>query len=325
MFAWINSLVFVFAGYHAAKTLHEGALRKIMRAPLRFFDMTPVGRIISRFSKDQDILDSLISEELNWLLYAIGYILSSMVEVAYISYWAFIVLIPPFGLGFILQSIFRATSRQLQRLQAQAFSPLMSNFSETFSGMSVIKAFRVEQIFVARHHDIVDGINRSSLLNLALQRWVSTRSGMMGSFLVIVVSAFCFFANISPELAGLGISSALDLNAALDWCIKQFAETEASMIAVERINFYAETLESEAAFEVEAAKPKAEWPSQGKIEFKDVWLSYRPNLPPVLHGISILIQPRQKVAIVGRTGAGKSTIPVGTVSGGGAVSRSSSH
>ena len=306
--AWANSLVFVVAGYYAAKNLHEQALHRIMRAPLRFFDTTPVGRIISRFSKDQDILDSLISEELNWLLYAFGYILSSVVEVAFTSIWNLCFLVPAFAVGFVLQSIFRTTSRQLQRLQAQCFSPLMSNFSETFSGMSVIKAFRVESIFIARHHDIVDYINRSSLLNLALQRWTSTRSGVMGSFLVIVVSLYCFLADIEPEMAGLGILSALDINTALDWCIKQFAETEASMIAVERINFYAAHLESEAAFTVDANKPKAEWPDQGRIEFKDVYLSYRPSLPPVLSGISVAIEPRQKVAIVGRTGAGKSTI-----------------
>ena len=305
--AWLSALVFVIAGYYAARNLHEGALHRVMRAPLWFFDATPVGRIISRFSKDQGMLDSFVSETLYWLLVCFGYIVMAIVEISYASLWNLCFLLPTLIAGFILQSIFGTTCRQLQRFQTKSLAPLMSNFSETYAGLTVIRAFRVEPMYTALHHSIVDGVNRCNLLSMALPRWVVMRSGCLGALLVLLVLLYYLLYSGDAKVAGFAISAALDISASLEWCMRQFSRTEASMIAVERIAEYAEELESEAP-QITDVKTDDLWPAQGRIEFKDVYLSYRPSLPPVLSGISVAIEPRQKVAIVGRTGAGKSTI-----------------
>lgn len=328
LLAWLNSLLFVWMGWCAGKRMHEEALRMLLGAPVRFFDTTPLGRIISRFSKDQDILDALISEELNWLVYALGYLGSSLVQVILASKGSMlVVLVPLMGVGWWLQVCFRAASRQVHRLQAWAFSPLMVNFSESYAGMAVIRAFRAQSFFTRRHHVIVDGVNRAWLLSQGLQRWTSLLSGLMGAVLVGVCAAVCVWVGVSPDMAGMGLTSALDINASMDWCIKQFAETEASMIAVERLNHYRQHLEQEQSIVVKKVAPKemdddkqhslprvvavavsSGWPERGMVVFKGVWLAYKQGQQPVLRGLSFTVLPGQKIAIVGRTGAGKSTI-----------------
>lgn len=305
--AWFSALVFVIAGYCAARRLHEQALHRVMRAPLRFFDATPVGRIISRFSKDQGMLDLLVSETLYWLLECIGYIAMATVELAYASPWNLLFLLPVLVVGFLLQSIFRETSRQLQMFQASSLAPLMSNISETYAGLAVIRAFHAEPLCISLHHSIVNSVTRCSLLNMALPRWVFVRSGCLGAFLVLSVSLYYALCSTDAEIAGFAISAALEISSSLEFIARQLSRTEASMIAVERIAEYAEGLESEAP-QTNNVSVAAGWPSRGRIELKDIWASYRESLPPVLHGVSVVVEPCQKVAIVGRTGAGKSTI-----------------
>lgn len=305
--AWLSALVFVIAGYYAARRLHERALHRVMHAPLRFFDTTPVGRIISRFSKDQGILDILVSEALYWLLECLGYIALATVEIAYASLWNLLFLLPTLLVGFLLQSIFRKTSRQLQMFQANSLAPLMSNISETYAGLAVIRAFHAEPLCISLHHSIVNSITRCSLLSMALPRWVLMRSGCLGAFLVLFVSLYYVLCNTDAEIAGFAISAALEISSSLEFCARQLSRTEASMVAVERIAEYAETLEGEAP-QTTDVKVAAVWPDQGRIELKDVWVSYRESFPPVLHDVNVVIEPRQRVAIVGRTGAGKSTV-----------------
>lgn len=306
--ACANTVMFVWGGYRAAKVIHEGALSRIIRSPVAFFDSTPVGRILTRFSKDLDVVDSYVAEEFNALIVTFSVILSSVILIVLINYQMCAVLIVPLAIGYFLQTTFRTISRQIQRLNAQNFSPLMSHFSETFAGLGSIRAFQVQGRFFAKHHELVDVANRAPLVNLALRRWVGIRSEVMGASLIFVLSALSVLFNVDCDLTGMLIADTLNVIEYLDWCIKQFAETEMSLMAVERVNHYATNLEIEAAEIIESNRPDPSWPANGHIQINDLVVQYKPTLPPVLKGITLEILGGEHVAIVGRTGAGKTSI-----------------
>ena len=306
--ACANTVMFVWGGYRAAKVIHEGALTKIIRSPVSFFDSTPVGRILTRFSKDLDVVDSYVAEEFNALIVTFSVIFSSIVLIILINYRMCGVLIVPLAIGYFLQSTFRTVSRQIQRLNAQNFSPLMSHFSETFAGLGSIRAFQVQDGFFAKHHELVDVANRAPLLNLAMRRWVGVRSEVMGAVLILVLGSLAVIFRVECDLTGMLIADTLNVIEYLDWCIKQFAETEMSLMAVERVNHYATNLEIEAADIIESNRPDPSWPANGHIQIKNLVVQYKPTLPPVIKGISLEIKGGEHVAIVGRTGAGKTSI-----------------
>lgn len=304
---WFNALVFVLAGYFASLTLHQLALKRVLRSPIRFFDTTPAGRILNRFSKDLDLMDSNLPEELNNLMFAASVILSTLV-ITYICNWRLLpAMALPLALGVLLQSVFSAAARQLWRLNIAAFSPLLSHFSETYVGLSVIRALRKQPMFVARHHLLNDVCNRSYLLYASLRRWTSFRSETIGCVLTLAIAWIGTWYGFSASVFGLAITQALKITRALDWSIKQLAETEISMVSAERVMEYAERLESERAM-VTDTKPPADWPARGHIQFVNLVVRYRPSLPPVLKDVNLEFLPHQRIAIVGRTGAGKSTI-----------------
>jgi ATP-binding cassette subfamily C (CFTR/MRP) protein 1 len=306
--AFSNTVMFVWGGYRAAKVLHERALARIIRSPMSFFDSTPIGRILTRFSKDLDVVDSYVAEEFNSLIVTFCVIGSSIILIGIINYRILAVIALPVALGYLLQSTFRAISRQLQRLNAQNFSPLMSHFSETFSGLTSIRAFGVQEAFFRKHHELVDVANRAPLMNSAMRRWVGVRSDLMGALLIWVLGLICLWLKVEPVYMGMLLSDTLNVAEYLDWCIKQFAETEMSLMAVERVNHYATKLEVEADEVVPYNRPPPEWPQHGAISIEKLVVSYRPQLPPVLKGISLKISAGEHVAIVGRTGAGKTSI-----------------
>jgi ATP-binding cassette, subfamily C (CFTR/MRP), member 1 len=306
--ACANTVMFVWGGYRAAKVIHEGALSRIIRSPMSFFDSTPVGRILTRFSKDLDVVDSYVAEEFNALIITFSVILSSIILIILIKYEMCVVLIAPLAIGYFLQSIFRTISRQVQRLNAHNFSPLMSHFSETFAGLGSIRAFQVQERFFKKHHELVDIANRAPLINLAMRRWVGIRSEVMGAFLILALSILAIVFKVDCDLTGMLVADTLNVIEYLDWCIKQFAETEMSLMAVERVNHYATNLEIEAAEVIESNRPDLNWPSSGHIVIQDLVVQYKPTLPPVIKGISLEIHGGEHVAIVGRTGAGKTSI-----------------
>lgn len=306
--AFSNTIMFVWGGYRAAKVIHERALARIIRSPMSFFDATPVGRILTRFSKDLDVVDSYVAEEFNSLIVTFSVIGSSIILIGLINWHILGVLIVPIVLGYLLQSTFRVISRQLQRLNAQNFSPLMSHFSETFSGLTSIRAFGVQAAFFRKHHELVDVANRAPLMNLAMRRWVGVRSDLMGSLLVWVLGLVCVAGGVDSVYTGMLLSDTLNVVEYLDWCIKQFAETEMSLMAVERVNHYATKLDQEADEVVPHNRPPPTWPQRGEILIDRLFVAYRPQQPPVLKGVSLHIAAGEHVAIVGRTGAGKTSI-----------------
>lgn len=306
--ACANTCMFVYGGYRAAKIIHEGALARIIRSPMSFFDSTPVGRILTRFSKDLDVVDSYVAEEFNALIVTFSVILSSIILIIRINYKMCAILLIPFGFGYFLQSTFRTISRQIQRLNAQNFSPLMSHFSETFAGLGSIRAFQVQERFFAKHHELVDVANRAPMVNLGMRRWVGIRSEVMGAFLILVLSSLSVLFGVSCDLTGMLIADTMNVIEYLDWCIKQFAETEMSLMAVERVNHYATNLEVEAPEIIESNRPDLSWPAFGHIVITDLVVQYKPTLPPVIKGINLEIYAGEHVAIVGRTGAGKTSI-----------------
>lgn len=300
-------LLFIQAGHYASKQIHDMAFHRIMQSPVRFFDSTSVGRIINRFGRDLDMIDGKVSEDLWYLLFAFGSILSTLVVMFVWEPMATPAFIVPVILIIFLQAIYRSGALQLQRLYAACFSPLMSNFSETYLGLAVAHAFRHEDYFRRKHFASTNLISQCMYATAALRRWTSVYCEFISATLISVSGLSCFLLKTSAEATGLILTSLVNFVFSLDWFIKQFADLEASMISVERLYQYAADLEPEST-QVAALTPEPSWPSSGRVEIRNLYLSYRSGTQPVLNDLCLSIEPGERVAVVGRTGAGKSSI-----------------
>jgi ABC-type multidrug transport system fused ATPase/permease subunit len=195
-------------------------------------------------------------------------------------------------------------------LDAILRSSLYSHFSESLSGLATIRAYGEIDRFEKENETRVNVENRAYWLTVTNQRWLGIRLDFLGTLLTFAVALLVVGTrfSISPAQTGVVLSYIISVQQAFGWMIRQSAEVENDMNSVERISHYASEIEQEAAYELPANKPPMEWPSQGRVQIKDMYLSYRPELPPVIKGISMDVRGGEKIGIVGRTGAGKSTI-----------------
>lgn len=221
-------------------------------------------------------------------------------------------LFPLIVLYYYAQKYYRSTSRELKRLDSVSRSPLYAHFGETLNGITTIRAYREEGRFVSVNRKFVAANNQPYFLQISIQRWLAIRLETIGNLIVAASSLTCvaFPKLVSADEAGLAIGYALSVTGILNWCVRQMAEVEIQMNSVERMSHYMKNLESEAPAQIEGNRPNPEWPKDGALKFDNVVLKYRPELPPVLHGISFEVQAREKIGIVGRTGAGKSSIMI---------------
>ncbi|KAL6591713.1 P-loop containing nucleoside triphosphate hydrolase protein [Neocallimastix sp. 'constans'] len=300
-------VIICYTGLIAAGKIHRDAIARVMSAPISFFDTTPLGRIINRFSKDQDSVDGILIESIQSFLSCFAVTLSTLFLIIYATPIFLVALIPLLLIYYLMQEYYRNTSREVKRLDSLARSPLYANFTETMNGLSTIRAYREQGRFIDISDNLMDNNNRPCILQITAQRWLGLRLETIGAFLVFfaAISGLILRKSISPALLGLSLSYSLSVTGNLNWAVRQFSETEVHMNAAERLSYYANEIESENQTGLDAPK---DWPKQGKIEIKDLTMKYAPHLPPVLNNISLNIQANEKIGVVGRTGAGKSSI-----------------
>lgn len=307
-FTWACVFTFAYGGYRASRQFHHAAVTKLFRSPIAFFESTPIGRIVNRFSRDQEVIDTQLSDCIYFLLYIIATMVSSYVFVMSTSIEMALVLTAVFIIVFILQSYYSNCNWKLNKLYAQALSPFMRHATEVYTGLPVIRVFKNESIMAEKYHDLSDSVTQASFLSMVLKRWTSFRVEILGAFLVLILSSLAYALKINSGLAGKLLEATLAVINSMDYFVRQFAELESNLIAVDRLQAYATKLESEALETTETPNLDSNWPQSGTIEIKDLTIAYKPNLPPVIHAINATIKHGEKIAIVGRTGAGKSTI-----------------
>ncbi|KAE9594576.1 putative xenobiotic-transporting ATPase [Lupinus albus] len=214
----------------------------------------------------------------------------------------------------LLVSFYSFTAREVKRLDSISRSPVYAQFGEALNGLSTIRAYKAYDRMASINGDSMDNNIRFTLVNMSGNRWLSIRLETLGGIMVWFTATFAVLQNGRAEnqqefasTMGLLLSYALNITTLLTSVLRLASMAENSLNAVERIGTYVD-LPSEAPSIIDDSRPPSGWPSSGSIRFEDVVLRYRPELPPVLHGLTFTIFPSDKVGIVGRTGAGKSSM-----------------
>ncbi|OWZ63367.1 hypothetical protein AYX15_04629 [Cryptococcus neoformans] len=297
--------------YFASVNIHHNAISRVMLAPQTFFDTTPLGRIMNRFSKDTDTIDNTLSDAMRMAISTLANIVGSVILLAIIEPY-FLIAMAVVSLLYLHNAMFyRRSSREFKRIDSILRSSLYSHFSESLSGVATIRSYGETARFFEDNIHRVDIENRAYYLTIVNQRWLGLRLDFLGSLLSFSVAIIVVCSSsVSASNGGLGLSTIVSVQQAFSWLVRQIAEVENDMVGAERIMHYANELEQESPHQIEGTKPPASWPSEGTIEFKDVRMRYRPELPDVLKGLTLNVGASEKIGVVGRTGAGKSSIMV---------------
>ncbi|KAF1855079.1 hypothetical protein Lal_00012825 [Lupinus albus] len=304
MAALFRDLWIFLGSLTASKGIHDRLIASVTRAKFKFFDVTPLGQLMNRFSKDLEAVDQEIAPV------AIGVIscgISLMMTVGLIAYITPRFLYAAFGIAilfYLIAAFYLRASRDLKRLEAVQRSPLFQQFGETLSGMTTIRAYGDERRFI---RDNLEKINTQSRPFIYL--WLAFRADLVGDLVAFFAGMFLILnlGKTDAGAAGISLSYALSFTESVLWLVRLYAINEQNMNSMERIKEYLD-VEQEAEAVIEDSRPPADWPRKGSVEFVDYTTSYRKELNPVLQNITLKIEPQEKVGIVGRTGAGKSSL-----------------
>ncbi|XP_057563694.1 ATP-binding cassette sub-family C member 4-like isoform X2 [Hippopotamus amphibius kiboko] len=308
LFGITRSLLIFYILVNSSQTLHNKMLESILRAPILFFDRNPIGRILNRFFKDighmDDLLPQIFQDFIQTFLLVIGL---AGVMVAVIP-WIVIPLVPLGIIFFFLRRYFLETSRDVKRLECATRSLVFSHLASSFQGLWTIRAYKAEQRFQELFDAHQDLHSEAWFLLLTTSRWLAVRLDVICAIFVTVVAfvSLILAKTLNPGQVGLALSLALTLMGMFQWCVRQSVEVENMMISVERGIEYTD-IEKEASWEYEY-RPPPFWPKEGEVFFRIINFKYSLGGPLVLKDLTALIKPEDKVGIVGRTGAGKSSL-----------------
>ncbi|MCJ1306993.1 hypothetical protein MMC25_000637 [Agyrium rufum] len=302
----------IFCSIEASRKLHERMAYAIFRSPMSFFETTPTGRIINRFSSDMWRVDEVLARTFA-MLFSNSAKAIWTISLITASTPIFAVLILPLGALYVyIQRYYLRTSRELKRLDSISKSPIFAHFSESLGGLSTIRAYRQQNRFSLENEWRCDENLRAYFVSIAANRWLAVRLEFIGSFIIFASASFAVISvgtnsGLSPGMIGLAMSYALQITPSLNWIVRMTVEVETNIVSVERVLEYAQ-LPSESLEIVSKNRPKINWPAHGAVEFKHYSTRYREGLPLVLKDVNLKIQSREKIGVVGRTGAGKSSL-----------------
>lgn len=296
----------VFIGsLRASRTLFENLSYAVLRAPLRWLDTVPVGRILNRFTADFAVVDSRLGNDTAFTMYnlisLIGIIFAGLFVSPYMLLCALVLLF----ICLFVSITFLRGAREVKRLESNAKSPIFEQFGSSLAGISTIRAFDKTEEYVENMCIRIDEHARAFWYMWLFNRWLGFRLNIIGAFFTILVAAVIAYATaIDASLAGFALSFALQYSTAVQWTIRQYTNVELAMNATERIVEYSQIpIEDQSGDGVPAA-----WPTEGRLEVDNFVAGYADDLPPVLKGLSFVVAKNQRIGVVGRTGAGKSSL-----------------
>lgn len=355
--------------WKASKLLYADLLSSIMYAPMAFFDTTPLGRILNRFSKDIYTIDEQLPATIRMYVGSLTKVGGVLLYIIVVTPFFIFSLIPIAVFYYFSQKYYIRTSRELSRLESVSRSPIYALFSETIDGMTTIRAYGADQRFTRRNNALLDSNQQAYFLNFCCNCWLAVRLEMAGTCIVAFAALTAVLSRESLRtdssvtdtaasapnyaafsgMAGLAISLSLSITQSLNWTVRMASNLESQMVSVERVSSYSTGIAQEAAYEKSSdpwssssnsssgrhitdisvaighdaadddmsgdaggrgieMQNRESWPSKGVIEFRSVYLRYREGLPLVLNNCSFVIQSNEKIGVVGRTGAGKSSL-----------------
>ncbi|TMW69125.1 hypothetical protein Poli38472_001281 [Pythium oligandrum] len=309
LFGLLYSMTLAYAGVKAARTIFDSMTRSLLRAPLRFFDSNPIGRILNRYTEDISTIDFQLSfNYFGVLTYGVK-MLMQLATAVYVIKWIGVVFIPLAYVYARLAVYYMNSCREVSRILKVSASPILSHLSQTEEGVAVIRAFGSSYVERAVHENFkrIDGNNRVWYAETLVNQWFSVRIQMIGFAVVLVVvsSLLVLHEYLSPGLVGLAFMYAVNIDEEMSYIVKMWARIEILMVSPERVSEY-------IGIKPEGRRVTKDvsliWPQTGSLSFDNVVFAYKPGGDPVLKGLSFSIQHNEKIGIVGRTGAGKSSL-----------------
>ena len=319
--AFCSSSLFGYLSIKSGVNLHSRTLWSVLRAPMSYFDSTPRGRILNRFSKDTNEMDGELQINFNNfsqnVLQIMGYLALIIYAVPYVLVTMFVL----FPLFYMLQKYFRRTARSLKRLEQITFTPIMNQFSESLLGLATIRAYRLNDAFFQNLKQRVNANHSSLLTGTIAMFWFGSNINYLSSLLLFTVSLIgCYLSRYADKndfdvsLLSLSLVYSYSLTTIIQWTMNSFIETEKNFTAVQRLLHYESSIDKEAMSVNPDYRPpdvcgdNAKWPNNGQLSIRNLNMRYRKDLDLVLKSINITINPGEKIGIVGRSGSGKSSL-----------------
>jgi ABC-type multidrug transport system fused ATPase/permease subunit len=291
--------------YQAGKNMFERVMTRVSHAKFRFYDVTPVGRLMNRLTSDINTIDGNISSQLSYVANLMIAWISSVVVIGSVTP-IFLIFAVGLTLSFILIfAHFLPTSQSLRRLEMVSLSPLISNFGELTTGLTSIRAFKVSHLFQQRVINVTDNFQKMDHFYWSLQAWLMWRFDSLSAISTFLLTSLAIFTGVSPGLTAFVLTAAGKFVWSTHRLCRRYGQLQMDFVSVERV-VELMRLDQEPPGKIQ---PPAYWPSySGDIVFENVTIRYAPHLEPALIDVSLKIKGGSTTALIGRTGSGKSTL-----------------
>lgn len=298
----------------ACRELYRRLLSSVLGSPVVFFDVTPVGRLLNRFSGDMDVLDNQLPRLFAQAIACMEVFLAIFAGIVILNPWATLAIVPVSAGYFVIAAHYRYASRDSQRLEAVTKTPVFTRISEVLSGLDTVRAYGYQEYLVGIGEVAINQNQACNLLKVQVGQWLSLRLEVLS----VVITTVCAVIPLLPfnvqksqaAFVGVTLTYSLELSRYVQAIAKAASDVEQKFTSVERILEFSDLPQEAAAIlPGDAALGKA-WPQKGAIQFCGVTMRYRPNLEPAVNGLSFAVSGGEKLGVVGRTGSGKSSIIV---------------